>query len=188
MSQGFGGPGWQQQQPPGWGQPHGQQPGQQPGNWGTPGNPVIMQPQPRKRGGMCLIIGIIVALVVAAMIGGFVYFIINLTAPPREATHEFLRKLRADDYDGAWNKTSADFRRRVPKEAFSSTVTGILPNARSSKDATFNSTEISNNRACLSGSLTGGSGDSHIAVRLVNENGDWLVDEFSSGRVGGCDN
>lgn len=183
MSQGFGGPGWQQQPQPGWGQ----QP-QQPGNWGGPAHPVIMQPQPRKRGGMCLIIGLAVALVAAAGIGGFVYFIINLTAPPRDASHEFLRKLRAEDYDGAWNRTSSDYRRRVPKEAFGAAVTATLPNARRSKDATFNSTQISDQRACLSGSLTGDSGDSHIAVRLVNENGDWLVDEFSSGRVSGCDN
>lgn len=148
--------------------------------------PVVVQPPPRKRGGWCLLIAIALALVVGAAIAGFAYFIIQLTAPPRDATHEFLRKLRADDYDGAWNKTSSDFRKRVPKEAFSAMVAGALPKARSSKDATFNSTKMTDGRACLSGSLEDDSGESHIAVRLVEENGDWLVDEFSSSRVSGC--
>jgi len=124
-------------------------------------------------------------LLFVAMIGGFVALIFKQTAPPRDAGHAFLGKVRKGDYDGAWTSTSEAYKKATPHDAFEKQMKEQFPEAGKSTDATFNSTTKSGSEACLGGSLAPGSTPIHL--RVVEEGGQWRVDRLSKGRVEGCD-
>jgi len=125
-------------------------------------------------------------LLAIAGIGGIVALAIGATAPARDAGHAFLQKLRAHDYDGAWNGTSDAFKKATPRDVFEKQLSERFPEAEKSTDATFSQTSVTNSKACLSGSLAPGSTPIH--VRLIEENGAWRVDQIAKERVDGCNN
>jgi hypothetical protein len=125
-------------------------------------------------------------VVFAGVIGAIVWVAIAATAPPRDAGHAFLGKLREGDYAGAWEDASDGYKKRTPKESFEGAIDRALPEASLSTDATFNSTSVGGGKACLFGSLTSPDGSSPIAMRLVEERGGWHVDEVGTRSVADC--
>ena len=55
------------------------------------------------------------------------------------------------------------------------------PRSRQSKDATFLSRSVDNDRATLTGVLTGGASPQPIVIKLVKEGGAWKVDDVTLG-------
>ncbi len=149
---------------------------------GTP--PVYGQPKKSNAG--CIIGFAIGLLVLIAAIGGFVAFILKATAPPRDASHAFLGKVRKGEWDAAYRDTSKEYQKTVSREAFEKQLESDLPGVKGSTDATFNSTSITNSQACLSGTLKLASGSEDIHVRLVEEDGGWKIAAISRGFVAGC--
>jgi hypothetical protein len=124
-------------------------------------------------------------LLVTLAIGGFVWAIVQATAGPRDATHAFLRDARKGDWDAAYDRMSPGYHDRVKRADFEADIRAEVPDAADSDDATFSSTSISGNVACLSGSLSPG-GDS-VFVQLYETRGDkWLIERISSHPTSGC--
>ena len=130
----------------------------------------------------CITIPIILS--VFALGGGIAWFVIRETAPPRDAAHAFLKKARAQDWEGAYELAGPTLRAQIPEQMFEEAMHAKIPDAIESNDATFNSTSISNNIACLSGTTS--PGDSPIHVRVVQVRGQWQVDDIGQYGVMGC--
>ncbi len=157
--------------------------------WGpTPGAPGFAPP-PRDPGWTAgkIACAVVVPLILlfALAIGGMAYFIVKGTAPPRDAAHAFLAKVRKGDFSAAYDLTSPDFQARVSEEALERHLEENLPDARRSDDATFNSTHISNDVACLSGTLA--PTDAPVYMRLRERSGRWVIEDLSRAGVAGCD-
>jgi hypothetical protein len=114
---------------------------------------------------------LLVALL-AAVIGGGAYM---STKGAADATHAWLGEIRHGQ-DARAGMTSEYVSRLGPDELES--VTSAI--ARS-QDATFYRRSVDNDRATLTGVLTGGGSSQPIVVKLVKEGGTWKVDDVTIG-------
>ena len=133
---------------------------------------------------LAFVIGIPLVILVMVAAGGFAYAIFKATSGPRDATHAFLRDARKGDWDAAYDKTSADYQSRVERSAFEADIENEIPKAAESDDATFNNTNIQNDVACLSGSLS--PGDGTIFVQLHKKGDGWLIDRIGTQPTPAC--
>lgn len=163
--------------------------GWQPGpQWGpTPQSAFRKPPIHRPNSGLgCFIALAVVGLGFVGLIGGLVYLVISMTAPVRDAGHAFLKLVRKDAFEAAWDSTSRGFQSAHAKDTFERELE-TFPEVHDSTDATFNSTSVSSSQGCLEGSLDTPSGGSPIHMRLVNERGAWRVDDLGPRPLAGCE-
>ena len=144
---------------------------------------MMQMPAPKKPPwGKILGAGCVVALLGSAAIGAFVWFIIQTTAPPRDAGHAFLGHLRTGNIDAAYDATTMSYKARVDRKTFEKEVLK-RPQLAASTDATFNNTSISNNWACIHGSL---DPSGSIFMALEEDGGTWRIADFDQAPVNAC--
>jgi pSer/pThr/pTyr-binding forkhead associated (FHA) protein len=119
----------------------------------------------------CLLLGVIFA---AAIFGGA--FI--ATKGAADATHAWLGQVRQGQSEAVQAGLSESYRGQVDPQELEQ-LTSLI--ARS-KDATFPGRSVDNNRATMTGVLTGGGGPPQpVVIRLVKEGGAWKIDGISLG-------
>jgi hypothetical protein len=116
---------------------------------------------------------LLVALL-AAVIGGGAYM---ATKGAADAAHAWLGEVRQENFDAVADGATDAYRARLAAEGG---ATELLP-IQQSKDATFLQRSVDNDRATLTGVLTGGGAPQPIVVTLVKEGGTWKVDDVTLG-------
>jgi hypothetical protein len=116
----------------------------------------------------CLLLG----LLLAGVIGGGVYM---ATKGAADATHSWLGEIRQGRSPDSGMTES--YRSRLSADELEA-LTSLI--ARS-KDATFFRRSVDNDRATLTGVLTGGGSPQPIVVKLAKEGGTWKVDDVTLG-------
>ena len=117
--------------------------------------------------GCLLLVGLL-----AAVIGGGAYM---ATKGPADAAHAWLGEVRHGHGPDA-GMTEA-YRSRLTPDELQTITTAIAQ----SKDATFISRSVDNDRATLRGVLTGGGTPRPITIKLLKEAGTWKVDDVALG-------
>jgi hypothetical protein len=115
--------------------------------------------------GCLLLVGLL-----AAVIGGGAYV---ATKGAADAAHVWLADVRHGQGPEA-GMTEA-FRSRITPEELQTITSAITQ----SKDATFISRSVDNDRATLRGVLTGGRAPRPITIKLLKEGGTWKVDDVA---------
>jgi hypothetical protein len=116
---------------------------------------------------------LLVALL-AGVIGGGAFM---ATKGAADATHAWLGHVRQDATDQVEAGMTDAYRARSSTEEVQAVTHAIAQ----SKDATFLSRSVDNDRATLTGVLTGGPSPHPIVVKLVKEGGSWKVDDVTLG-------
>jgi hypothetical protein len=114
---------------------------------------------------------LLVALL-AGVIGGGVFM---ATKGAANATHTWLGEIRQGQSAEA-GMTEA-YRSRLSSDELEAVTSAIAK----SKDATFYQRSVDNDRATLTGVLTGGGSPQPIVVKLLKEGGTWKVDDVTIG-------
>jgi hypothetical protein len=138
-------------------------------------------PAPMKKGKSPLVwIGVgccgcllLVGLVAAAIFGG-TYM---ATKGPADAAHAWIVELRQGQTQEAQAAMSDGYKSRADAEELERLSQAIAH----SKDATFPMRSVENDRATLTGVLTGGGAPQPIVIHLVKEGGGWKVDRVTLG-------
>jgi hypothetical protein len=116
---------------------------------------------------------LLVALL-AAVIGGGAYM---ATKAPADAAHAWIVHVRNGETAEVAAGMTEDYQTRPTAEEVQAVTSAIAQ----SKDATFLQRSIDNDRATLTGVLTGGSSPQPIVVKLLKEGGTWKVDDVTLG-------
>jgi hypothetical protein len=116
---------------------------------------------------------LLVALL-AGVIGGGVFM---ATKGAADAAHAWLGEVRQGETAAVTAGMTEAYRSRLSRDELESITSAI---ARS-KDATFLHRSVDNDRATLTGILTGGPGTRPITLHLVKEGGAWKVDDVTLG-------
>jgi predicted component of type VI protein secretion system len=111
---------------------------------------------------------------IAAVIGGGVFM---ATRGAAEAGQTWLAEAREARMDAVEAGLSGAYRSRLSQEDLEALVTRI----QASKDATFPGRSVDNDRAVLTGVLTGSGTPQPVVIRLVKEAGAWKVDDVHFG-------
>jgi pSer/pThr/pTyr-binding forkhead associated (FHA) protein len=111
---------------------------------------------------------------VAAIIGGGAFM---ATKAPADAAHAWLADARDNRMDAVEAGLTTSYRSRLSQEDLESLVARV----QVSKDATFPGRSVDNDRAILTGVLTGTGTPQPVVIRLVKEGGDWKVDDVHFG-------
>jgi hypothetical protein len=114
---------------------------------------------------------LLVALL-AGVIGGGVYM---ATKGAADAAHAWLGEVRQGQNAEA-GMTEA-YRSRLSSDELQAVTSAIAQ----SKDATFLQRSVDNDRATLTGVLTGGGSTQPIVVKMLKEGGSWKVDDVTLG-------
>ena len=122
--------------------------------------------------GCCGCLLLVAAL--AGVIGGGVFM---ATKGAADAAHAWLGNVRQGQTERVAAGMTEAFRSRPTAEEVQAITTAIAQ----SKDATFLSRSVDNDRATLTGVLTGGPSPGPIVVKLVKEDGTWKVDDVTIG-------
>jgi predicted component of type VI protein secretion system len=149
-----------------------------------PASPVAQMPAgpaPAKKGRSPLVwVGVgccgcllLVAIFFGAVFGG-TYF---ATKGAADAAHAWMGHVRAGQSAEVQAGLSESFRSQHDEQELEA-ITSVI--ARST-DATFMGRSITNDRATMTGILTGGAGTQPVVVRLVKEGGAWKVDGVTLG-------
>lgn len=119
----------------------------------------------------CLLLGVIFA---GAIFGGAWM----ATRGAADAAHTWLGEVRQGDSEAIHARLSSSYRGQLDEQELEQ-ITSVI--ARS-KDATFPVRSVDNDRATLSGVLTGGDGPPQpVVIHLVKEDGEWKVDSVTLG-------
>jgi len=94
-----------------------------------------------------------------------------------DAAHAWLGQVRQGQMDLAAAGMTDAYRSRLSAEEMQA-VTSLIAE---SKDASFLSRSVDNDRATRTGVLTGGPSPQPVVVRLVKEGGAWKVDDVTLG-------
>ncbi len=116
------------------------------------------------------VVGAIIAF--AGLVVGSAFW---ATYAPTEAAREFLQMLSEDKREEAYGTTSLLFQESVP-QAQLDTFLQEFPILTTRAKAAFTSRNVENNKAFVSGTITGEDGVvSPITIALVKEEGKWKV-------------
>ncbi len=118
----------------------------------------------------CLLLGALLA----AVIGGGAFM---ATKGAADATHAWLGQVRQGQTDTAAGGMTEEYRSRLTPDELETVMSAIAQ----SKDATFPSRSVDNDRATLTGVLTGGTAPQPVVIRLVKQDGAWKVDGVTLG-------
>lgn len=122
--------------------------------------------------GCCGCLLLVAAL--AGVIGGGVFM---ATKGAADAAHAWLGQVRQGQTDEVAAGMTEAYRSRPTAEEVEAVTTAI----GQSKDATFLSRSVDNDRATMTGVLTGGPSPQPIVIKLVKEGGAWKVDDVTIG-------
>jgi hypothetical protein len=150
----------------------------------TPAAPVPQMPAgpaPMKKGKSPLLwigVGCCGCLLLVAIVGGGIFgSAFMATKGAADATHAWLGDVRSGRAEAVQAGLSERYRQADPEEIEKVTALIAL-----SKDATFPARSVDNDRASMTGVLTGGGGPPQtVAIRLVKEGGAWKIDDVSLG-------
>jgi hypothetical protein len=117
--------------------------------------------------GCLLLVGLL-----AAVIGGGAYM---ATKGAADAAHTWIVEVRQGQ--GAEAGMTEAYRSRLSPDELEAITSAIAQ----SRDATFLSRSVDNDRATLTGVLTGGPSPQPIVVKLLKEGGSWKVDDVTLG-------
>jgi hypothetical protein len=117
---------------------------------------------------------LLVAALLAAVIGGGVFM---ATKGAADATQAWIGQVRQGDLSAATTGMTA----RLLAETDTEDMERVTNAIQASTDATFPSRSVDNDRATLTGVLTGGPVPQPVIVRLVKEGGAWKVDGVTLG-------
>jgi hypothetical protein len=115
---------------------------------------------------------VVVALLVGVIAGGA----FMASRPAATAAQTWLAEVRQNQVEAAAAGLSTAYKARLDDAQFQAIATVV----QQSKDATFMSRSIDNDRATLKGVLTGGA-PQPITIVLVKEDGAWKVDDVRLG-------
>ncbi len=118
----------------------------------------------------CLLLG----LLLAGVIGGGAYM---ATKGAADAAHQWLGEVRQQKYEEVAAGATEAYRARLTAEGGAKELLPI----QESKDATFLQRSVDNDRATLTGVLTGGGSTQPIVIKLVKEGSAWKVDDVTLG-------
>jgi hypothetical protein len=96
-----------------------------------------------------------------------------MTKGASDAAHGWLTEVREGRTDEAIRRMSEDYRSRLTEAEFEEIVAAI----QESEDTTFPGRQVDNDRAVLTGVLTGPGGTRPIVLHLVKGDGGWNVDD-----------
>ena len=117
---------------------------------------------------------LLLVLLLAGVIGGGAYM---ATKGAADAAHAWLGHIRQGQTEQVAAGMTEAFQTRPTAEEVQAITTAIAQ----SKDATFLSRSVDNDRATLTGVLTGGPSPQPIVIKLVKEGGAWKVDDVTLG-------
>jgi hypothetical protein len=145
-----------------------------------PPPPAAVAPPPKKGKsplfwvaiGCCGCLLLVAAL--AGVIGGGVFM---ATKGAADAAHAWLGHVRQGHTDEVAAGMTESYRSRPTAEE----VEALTHAIGESKDASFLSRSVDNDRATLTGVLTGGPSPQPIVIKLVKERGVWKVDDVTIG-------
>jgi len=118
----------------------------------------------------CLLLG----LLLAGVIGGGAYM---ATKGAADAAHAWMAQARQENWDAVQKGATEAYSARLTAEGGAKELLAVSQ----SKDATFLHRSVDNDRATLSGVLTGGASPQPVVVKLVKEGGVWKVDDVTLG-------
>ncbi len=98
-----------------------------------------------------------------------------MTKGAADAAHGWLGEVREGRTDEAVAGLSEEHRSRLTEGEFEE----IFSTIRESDDATFAGRSVDNDRAVLTGALTGPGGARPVVLRLVKQDGSWKVDDVT---------
>jgi predicted component of type VI protein secretion system len=115
---------------------------------------------------------LLLMLIVAGVIGGFVYF---ASQEPAKAVRAQLAEIRAGQIDAAFQRLDEPYQKEMSQAGFEQFVASH-PALRDNVDASFNQRSMTNDRAMLAGVLTSSS-EERAAVRfeLRHRSGGWKI-------------
>jgi hypothetical protein len=113
---------------------------------------------------------LLLVVLLGGLLGGGVFV---MTKGAADAAHGWLTEVREGRTDEAIGGLTEDYRSRLTEAEFEEIVSAI----QQSEDTTFPSRSVDNDRATLTGVLTGPGGSRPIVLRLVKQGGDWKVDD-----------
>jgi hypothetical protein len=113
---------------------------------------------------------LLLVLLLGGLLGGSVFV---MTKGAADAAHGWLADIREGRMDEASQGVTDDYRSRLTSGQLDDVVSAI----EQSTDATFPSRSVDNDRAVMTGVLTGGEEPQAIVVHLVKEGGAWKVDD-----------
>ena len=122
--------------------------------------------------GCCGCLLIVAAL--AGVIGGGVFM---ATKGAADAAHAWLGHVRQGQTEEVAAGMTEAYRSRPTAEEVEAVTSAI----GQSKDATFLSRSVDNDRATLTGVLTGGASPQPVVIKLVKEGGTWKIDDVTIG-------
>jgi len=117
---------------------------------------------------------LLICALIAAAVVGIPFF---ATRGAADATHAWLGQVRQGQTEAIQAGLSEGYRNRVDAQELEH-LTQVIA---SSKDATFPMRSVDNDRATLTGVLTGGGAPQPVVIRLVKEGGGWKVDGVTLG-------
>jgi hypothetical protein len=115
---------------------------------------------------------LLLVLILGGLLGGGAFL---MTKGVSDAGHAWLADVREGRTDQALAQLTDDYRSRLTEAELQEIVSRI----QESTDATFPGRQLHNDRAVLSGVLTGSNGSHPIAIRLVKQDGTWKVDDVT---------
>jgi hypothetical protein len=118
----------------------------------------------------CLLLG----LLLAGVIGGGAYM---ATKGAADAAHQWLGHVRQGETEQIAAGMTEAYQTRPTAEEVQAVTSAIAQ----SNDATFFQRSVDNDRATLTGVLTGGGTPQPIVVKLLKEGGTWKVDDVTLG-------
>lgn len=117
---------------------------------------------------------LLLAVLLAGVIGGGAWV---ATRGVADAAHAWLGEVRQGNSDAVADGLSDAYRSRLDSGEFEAVTQAIAQ----SKDATFPARSVDNDRATLTGVLTGGPTTQPIVIHMVKEGGAWKVDDVTLG-------
>jgi hypothetical protein len=115
---------------------------------------------------------LLLVLILGGLLGGGAFL---MTKGAADAGHAWLTDVREGRTEQALAQLTDDYRSRLTEAELQEIISRI----QESTDATFPGRQLHNDRAVLSGVLTGSNGSHPIAIRLVKQDGTWKVDDVT---------
>ena len=145
-----------------------------PGQVGFPGYPATaVQPQKKSRLGLWIALIVIVLLVAAGGVGGYVY--LNRSTPEKTIT-TYCNALQSGDYQTAYNQLSSSLTSKFTESQFAQLSQVGFAAVGGLKSCTVSN--VQENGSTATGTITGtfGNGKTQPSpVSLVNQNGTWKL-------------
>src|SRR5712692_10046912 len=145
-----------------------------PGQVGFPGYPATaVQPQKKSRLGLWIALIVIVLLVAAGGVGGYVY--LNRSTPEKTLT-TYCNALQSGDYQTAYNQLSSSSTSGLTESQFAQLSQTVFAAVGGLKSCTVSNVQENGSTATGTITATFGNGKTQSSpISLVNQNGTWKL-------------